>query len=216
MPSHPRQLFYNPHFPTWRARIAPRLRAVAATWSLMSLDWYVFSVSCDVIARSLRCLQVWYSEVFVNTAATAMVSVGVGNGTRATRTSVIQNEGSFTYNAGAPGAGVAALTQVNFDSTVNVAGAELYARAQKCRVNDRMTDPATGRHPPRIMSLPHIQSLQHIFPTGCAKPHQVHGFSCPARIQKPCLLPRARSTLMLAASSNSSTFSAFPLAPGEG
>ena len=67
---------------------------------------------------------VWYSEVFVN-SATAIVSVGVGNGTRATRTSVLQNEGAFTFTPGEAG-GSAALTQVAFDPTVSISGAILY------------------------------------------------------------------------------------------
>lgn len=67
---------------------------------------------------------VWYSEVFINTAATAIVSVGVGNGTRATRTSLLRDEGHFTFNPGGT-AGPGALTQVNFEPTVVVGGAEL-------------------------------------------------------------------------------------------
>lgn len=69
---------------------------------------------------------VWYSEVFINTAATAVVSVGVANGSTATasRTSVIQDEGEFTFNPVGPTEN-AALTQVNYDSTVNVGGAVL-------------------------------------------------------------------------------------------
>ena len=67
---------------------------------------------------------VWYSEIFVN-SANAVVSVGVGNGTRATRTSVIQNEGAITFNtAGASQS--AALTQVAFNPTVSISGAILY------------------------------------------------------------------------------------------
>ena len=68
---------------------------------------------------------VWYSEVFVN-MATAMLSVG-GNGSAATtRTSIVQDEGAFTFSPDQTGpAGV--LTQVAFEPTVNVAGAVLYA-----------------------------------------------------------------------------------------
>ena len=69
---------------------------------------------------------VWYSEVFINTAATALVSVGVGNGTaRATRTSVVQNEGAFTFNAENT-ANAGALTQLNFQPTAVISGATLY------------------------------------------------------------------------------------------
>ena len=60
----------------------------------------------------------------MNTAATAFVSVGVGNGTRATRTSVVQNEGEFTFNPSAT-VSAGALTQVNYQPTVNVGGAIL-------------------------------------------------------------------------------------------
>ena len=67
---------------------------------------------------------VWYSEVFINTAATAFVSVGVGNGTSATRTSVVENEGDFTFSLGATVSG-GALTQLNYQPTVNVGGAIL-------------------------------------------------------------------------------------------
>lgn len=68
---------------------------------------------------------VWYQEVFINTAATAVVSVGVGNGTSATRTSIQQNEGQLTVgNPSATGASVA-LTQINFQPTANVGGAQL-------------------------------------------------------------------------------------------
>ncbi|KAL9127672.1 MAG: hypothetical protein Q9217_003499 [Psora testacea] len=70
-------------------------------------------------------MQVWYSEIFLNTAATEMISVGVGNGTRATRTSLIQDAGDFTFNPSAPESAVAPLTQVNFEPTLNVGGALL-------------------------------------------------------------------------------------------
>lgn len=72
---------------------------------------------------------VWYSGVFLNTAATAVVSVGVGNGTRATRTSIIQNEAEFTFNpeAGPAAFGTSALavTNVGYDSTTVINGATL-------------------------------------------------------------------------------------------
>lgn len=73
---------------------------------------------------------VWYDGVFINTAATAVVSVGVGNGTRATRTSIIQNENEFTFNpqaAGTAAYGTSALaaTSVGYDSVTVVNGATL-------------------------------------------------------------------------------------------
>ena len=68
---------------------------------------------------------VWYSEVFINTAATALVSVGAANnGTRATSTSIIQNEGDFTFGPGLPATG-AALNQINYDSSLTISGAVL-------------------------------------------------------------------------------------------
>lgn len=78
----------------------------------------------DTIAESCTPGVVWYQEVFINTAATAVVKVGVGNGTSATRTSIVQNEGQLTV--GNPSASSFALTQINFQPTVNVGGAELY------------------------------------------------------------------------------------------
>ncbi|KAL9599794.1 MAG: hypothetical protein Q9219_003580 [cf. Caloplaca sp. 3 TL-2023] len=72
---------------------------------------------------------VWYSGVFVNTAATAVVSVGIGNGTRVTRTSIVQNRAQFTFDpqAGSAAYGTAplAVTNVGFDSTTVIGGATL-------------------------------------------------------------------------------------------
>ena len=83
-----------------------------------------FCGGCYVIADVAGL--VWYSEVFIN-SATAMLSVG-GNGSKATtRTSILQDEGAFTFSPGETGGG-GALTQVAFESTVNVAGAVLYAQ----------------------------------------------------------------------------------------
>lgn len=68
---------------------------------------------------------VWYSEVFINTAATAMISVGAPkNGTRATRTSIVQNEGDFTFGPNVAPTG-AALNQINYDSSITISGAVL-------------------------------------------------------------------------------------------
>lgn len=71
---------------------------------------------------------VWYQEVFINTAAIAVVSVGVGNGTSVTRTSVTQSEGQFTVgdSTAAGSSGSIALTQINYEPTVNVKGAILF------------------------------------------------------------------------------------------
>ncbi|KAL8933347.1 MAG: hypothetical protein Q9211_005826, partial [Gyalolechia sp. 1 TL-2023] len=72
---------------------------------------------------------VWYEGVFLNNAATAVVSIGGGNGTRTTRTSLIYNEGEFTFN---PAAGTAAfgttplvVTNVGYDSETVIGGATL-------------------------------------------------------------------------------------------
>ncbi|KAK3173045.1 hypothetical protein OEA41_006373 [Lepraria neglecta] len=64
---------------------------------------------------------VWYSEIFIHTAATAVVSVGVGNGTSATRTSITQNEGELTYNLASTAGGV--LAQVNYSPSFTLGGA---------------------------------------------------------------------------------------------
>lgn len=70
---------------------------------------------------------VWYSEIFLNTGATAVVNVGVGNGTRATSTSLIRNQVQFTFDpsmATAMGS-LLALTEIHYDSSLTVAGAVL-------------------------------------------------------------------------------------------
>ena len=73
---------------------------------------------------------VWYDGVFVNNAATAVVSIGAGNGTaRVTRTSITQNEAEFTFNpqANAPfGTAPLAVTNVGYASTTVIGGATLY------------------------------------------------------------------------------------------
>lgn len=83
----------------------------------------------ETIAEMRTTGVVWYQEVFINTAATAIVSVAIGNGTSATRTSIQQAEGQLTVgNPSATGSSVA-LTQINFQPTANVGGAELYVRS---------------------------------------------------------------------------------------
>lgn len=83
----------------------------------------------DTIAESRTIGVVWYQEVFINTAATAVVSVGVGNGTSATRTSIQQAEGQLTVGSVTATGSSVALTQINFQPTANVGGAELYGRS---------------------------------------------------------------------------------------
>ena len=74
---------------------------------------------------------VWYSQVYINTAATAVVGVAVGNGTRATRTSIIQNEAPFTIEPSELVSGDTqattplALTSIQYEPTVTVNGAVL-------------------------------------------------------------------------------------------
>ena len=71
---------------------------------------------------------VWYSEVFINTAATAVVGIMTGNGSRATTTQVTQNQAQFTFhpNSQANGADIVE-TQIRFSPTITVGGAKLYA-----------------------------------------------------------------------------------------
>ncbi|KAL8689227.1 MAG: hypothetical protein Q9218_005051 [Villophora microphyllina] len=70
---------------------------------------------------------VWYSEVFQNTAATAVVSVNNGNGTRVTRTSIIVNNAQFTFNprAGSAAYGATPAVNVAYGSVTTVAGVPL-------------------------------------------------------------------------------------------
>ena len=90
----------------------------------------------DTIAESRTIGVVWYQEVFINTAATAVVSVGVGNGTRATRTSIQQKEGQLTVGNPTATESSVALTQINFQPTAKVGGAELYVRPPLFRSKD--------------------------------------------------------------------------------
>lgn len=74
---------------------------------------------------------VWYSEIFINTAATAVVSINNGNGTsgaRVTRTSVVRNEGQFTFNpqAGSAAFGTVPAVNIGYSSITTIAGATLY------------------------------------------------------------------------------------------
>ena len=76
---------------------------------------------------------VWYSEIFINTGATAVVNVGVGNGTRETSTSLLQNEAQFTFDptmATAIGSPLA-LTSIHYDSTITIGGAVLYVKCPR-------------------------------------------------------------------------------------
>lgn len=72
---------------------------------------------------------VWYSEAFINTAATQFVDVRVGsNGTRSTRTSVVSSEAPFTYDpARISSASMQnlALTPVDYAPSATVSGAVL-------------------------------------------------------------------------------------------
>lgn len=71
---------------------------------------------------------VWYSEVFVNTAATIERNVYIGNKTRTTRTSTIINEATFTIEPNqvdGEGDSIAALTTTNYDSILQTNNATL-------------------------------------------------------------------------------------------
>ncbi len=81
----------------------------------------------DVITESPTIAIVWYQEIFIHTAATEVISVGAGNGTSVTRTSIHQNEGQFAFGTTSTGASFA-LTQINYQSTATVAGAVLYVQ----------------------------------------------------------------------------------------
>ncbi|KAL8645571.1 MAG: hypothetical protein Q9210_006634 [Variospora velana] len=77
---------------------------------------------------------VWYSGVFLNTAATEVVSVGLGNntngnGVRVTRTSIVQNEAEFTFNpqlgTAAYGSAPLVVTNVGYESETVIGGVTL-------------------------------------------------------------------------------------------
>ncbi|KAL8852132.1 MAG: hypothetical protein Q9221_002955 [Calogaya cf. arnoldii] len=70
---------------------------------------------------------VWYEEVFINTAATAFVGVGVGNnGSRVTRTSIVQNDVEFTFNPQASDQyGTVMVTNAPYISSTEIGGATL-------------------------------------------------------------------------------------------
>lgn len=71
---------------------------------------------------------VWYSEIFLNVAATRVLNVAVGNSTRATRTSTIINERELIIepdpDAGDDGSEIA-LTALNFAPTYDIGSAKL-------------------------------------------------------------------------------------------
>lgn len=71
---------------------------------------------------------VWYSEIFLNVAATRVLNVAIGNSTRATRTSTILNEAEITIepdpNAGEDGSDVP-LTSINYYPTIDIGNAKL-------------------------------------------------------------------------------------------
>ncbi|KAL8983341.1 MAG: hypothetical protein Q9205_002388 [Flavoplaca limonia] len=70
---------------------------------------------------------VWYEEVFINTAATAFVGVAVGNnGSRVTRTSVVQNDLDFTFNPQASDQyGTVMVTNAAYATSTEIGGATL-------------------------------------------------------------------------------------------
>lgn len=78
---------------------------------------------------------VWYEELAVNTAATALVGVGVGsNGSRVTRTSIVQNSLEFTFDPQASGQyPTVMVTNAAVLPSTEIAGATLYAFSLKSK-----------------------------------------------------------------------------------
>ncbi|KAL2046888.1 hypothetical protein N7G274_000906 [Stereocaulon virgatum] len=110
------QLTVTPSAQLLRSGAAPDLAGPASAASSACGGCYIVAGVAGLV---------WYSEIFVNTAATAIVSVGMGNGSSATRTSIIQNEGELTYNlAPTRGAG-GVLAQVNYSPSFTLGGAVL-------------------------------------------------------------------------------------------
>lgn len=82
---------------------------------------------CVVVADGAALI--WYSEIFINTAAFEQVNIATGNGTgRSTRTTIVQQDAQFTFNPGKTGTTNLALTSgsVVYNSTHNLNGADLY------------------------------------------------------------------------------------------
>ena len=79
--------------------------------------------ACELVADVAGL--VWYSQVFLN-AQTELVGVGSNNASRTTRTSLLQDEGEFTYNPAATAGPGGALTQINFEPSIIVGGVTLY------------------------------------------------------------------------------------------
>ncbi|CAF9922364.1 MAG: hypothetical protein HETSPECPRED_005050 [Heterodermia speciosa] len=113
------------------ATITPAAIAIGSAEALPALNNPITTTSggcgaCYIIADVAALI--WYSEVFINTAATAVVSILTGNGTQATRTSIIQNEAPFTFDPNRMSSAFStdlSLTAVRYDSTVNIGGAIL-------------------------------------------------------------------------------------------
>ncbi|KAL8789038.1 MAG: hypothetical protein Q9195_007004 [Heterodermia aff. obscurata] len=115
-----------------QATITPAAIAFGTDEALPALNAPITTTSggcgaCYIIADVAALI--WYSEVFINTAATAVVSVLTGNGTQATRTSIIRNENPFTFDPNRMSSAFSttdlSLTAVTYDSTVNIGGAIL-------------------------------------------------------------------------------------------
>ena len=103
---------------------------------------------------------VWYSEIFINTGATAVVSVGVGNGTRATSTSLIENVAQFTFSLsmGTAMGPPVALTSAHYGSTVTIGGAVLYANRSLLVIPPILTISRTSPTPYNVISAYSITS----------------------------------------------------------
>ena len=71
---------------------------------------------------------VWYSEIFLNVAATRVLNVAIGNNTQATRTVTVLNEATYTIEANPDDEdddSEPALTALNFASTYTIGNATL-------------------------------------------------------------------------------------------
>ncbi|KAL8801239.1 MAG: hypothetical protein Q9182_004588 [Xanthomendoza sp. 2 TL-2023] len=101
---------------------------------------------------------VWYSEIFVNTAATAFVGVGVGNnGSRVTRTSIVRNDVDFTFNpqAGTAAFGTAPLmvTNAGFGTSTEIAGVTLFVSRRHLTSFDYMLNSSLQRTSPTAYNV---------------------------------------------------------------
>jgi len=89
-----------------------------------------------------------------------VLNVGVGNGTRATSTSVIQNVAQFTFNpsmATAMGPSLV-MTSIHYESTTTVGGAVLYAKCGLLMISPILTISRTSPTPYNVITAYSITS----------------------------------------------------------